>query len=228
MSRCFCQSIGVLIVAIPLLASVNAAAGDLSQDLDGSIVWKAGIDGVEMKFGPDGQFERIESQASHPVRFPDRQGVAKAQVIAEEKAKAGIVRFMEREDLTSGRVVTQIDNDVEQATRRRTNNDPDNISKTNQRTMIETVTEFTASFASGKLRGVVVLERGYSDRDEEAWVKVGISRKSMGASRALKNAIESDLGADELTRSPPNENSTDEDTLRRSKSYRRRLQNEDW
>jgi len=54
---------------------------------------------------------------------------------------------------------------------------------------MENLTEVTSSAAAGKLRGVIVLERGYDEKDEIAWVKVGISRKTMNASESLGSAL---------------------------------------
>ena len=55
--------------------------------------------------------------------------------------------------------------------------------------MIENLTEVTSSAAAGKLRGVIVLERGYDEKEEVAWVKVGISQKTMNASQSLEDAL---------------------------------------
>jgi hypothetical protein len=63
------------------------------------------------------------------------------------------------------------------------------ITKTSQRQMIENLTEVTSSVAAGKLRGVIVLERGYDEKEEVAWVKVGISQKTMKGSQSLEDAL---------------------------------------
>jgi hypothetical protein len=161
-------------------------AGEISQT-DVGIVWQAGIDGVEIEWATDGLFNRIYSRYSQPVGIPDRQGISKAQTIAEEKAKAAIIRFMNQE-VASARLVTEIQNDMNQTTSTK-GAEKDGITKTSQRQMIENLTEVTSSVAAGKLRGVIVLERGYDMKEEVAWVKVGISRKTMKASTSLDDAI---------------------------------------
>jgi hypothetical protein len=172
--------------AILILGSTMSIAGDVVQT-DDSRIWRAGIDGVEVEWANDGTVRRISSQASQPVQFPDRRGIRKAQTIAEEKAKAAIIRWLKQESFTS-RVVTEINQDLETASRERSG-DGDSWSKTNQRTMVENLNEVVGSFAKGSLRGVMILERGYDEGNEEAWVKVGISKKSIAATGQVNNML---------------------------------------
>lgn len=178
-----------------LFTGLSAYAGDVSTKPDGSTVWQAGIDGVEIEWGSDGSFNRIYSLFNQPVQFPDRQGITKAQIIAEEKAKAAIIRFIDQQVATA-RVVTQVDNDIQQATRTQGTGKQESIAKTNQRTMVENLSEITSSAAAGKLRGVIILERGYNKKEEYAWVKVGVSKKTIATSRALKDALRGEHPAD--------------------------------
>jgi hypothetical protein len=173
------------LVALP----TNVAYAGQVEATDASIVWQAGIDGVEIEWGSDGSFSRIYSRFSQPVEFPDRRGIYKAQVIAEEKAKAAIVRFLEQEVATA-RVVAEVDNDISTASLTKGTSQAEDVKKNTQRQMISSLTEVTSSVAAGSLRGVIVLERGYDEKQEVAWVKVGISKKSMAASAALGKALE--------------------------------------
>lgn len=183
-------------MALALCAAGAVHAGDIKVDADKDVVWQAGVDGVEIEWGPDGKFNRIYSAFYQPVNFPDRRGINKAQIIAEEKAKAAIVRFIDQQS-HSNRLVEQVDKDLEQATQTQ-GTDKDSFTKQNQRTMIETLTEVTGSFASGRLRGVIVLEKGYDETKAEAWVKVGMSRKTMAAAQGLAEGI----GADRKSGNP--------------------------
>lgn len=189
------------LVIFMVFASVAAKAGDLTTKSDGSTVWQAGIDGVEIEWGSDGSFNRIYSLFSQPVQFPDRQGISKAQVIAEEKAKAAIIRFIDQ-NVATKRIVTQVDNDIQQATRTQGTGMQDSISKTNQRSMVENLQEITSSAAAGNLGGVIVLERGYNQKEEYAWVKVGVSKKTIATSRALKDALSGEKPADTPSSQP--------------------------
>ena len=36
---------------------------------------------------------------------------------------------------------------------------------------------------------MIVLERGYDEKAEAAWIKVGISKKTMAGAQSLKNAL---------------------------------------
>jgi hypothetical protein len=170
------------------LASASPSfAGEVISNPDGTTIWQAGIDGVEIEWA-NGSLNRIYSRASQPVNFPDRQGINKAQIIAEEKAKAAIIRFTEQQ-VASARVIAEVQNDMSKTTRNQGTKQEEDIQKSSQRQMLESLSEITSSASAGKLRGVVVLERGYDQKEEAAWVKVGISKKTMGASESLRDAL---------------------------------------
>jgi len=178
-----CSLVMGVFMVIALIAP--SWAGEIAIQEDGSTVWQAGVDGVEIEWNPDGSVKRIYSRYSTPVEFPDRRGIAKAQIIAEEKAKAGIVRFMEQ-SVASTRVVTEVQSDLNKATQERQSGTAAIVKKTDQRTLVEALSEVTASFAAGNLKGVIVLEKGYDDKAQEAWVMVGISEKTIRAARAVQ------------------------------------------
>jgi hypothetical protein len=171
----------------------SSFAGQIEANADGVTVWQAGIDGPRIEWAPDGSFSRLYSRYSQPVAFPDRQGIIKAQIIAEEKAKAAIIRFLDQQVVT-GQLITEVTNDMNQSTRTKGTEEGDRLTKTSQRQMIENLTEVTASASSGRLHGVIVLERGYDDKDEVAWVEVGISKKTIGTARSLGDAINNEPG----------------------------------
>jgi hypothetical protein len=175
----------VLALCLSVLA-VPATAGTVQDGSDGNTTWQTGVDGVEVEWNADGSVKRISSRYNTPVESADRRGISKAQIIAEEKAKAAIVRFFDQ-SVASTKIVAEMQNDLHTATQERESGKTPVVKKFDNRTMVEAVTEVTASFASGRLRGVVVLEKGYSDKSEEAWVVVGISDRSIRAARDLQN-----------------------------------------
>jgi len=175
----------MLIVA---MCGVPSWAGEVTVQNDGSTTWQAGVDGVEIEWNADGSIKRVYSRYSTPVEFPDRRGITKAQIIAEEKAKAAIVGFM-NQSVSSTRVVTEVQADLNKAVQERQTGASAIVRKIDQRTLVEALTEVTASFASGKLSGVIVLEKGYDDKAQEAWVVVGISQKTIKAAREVQNTI---------------------------------------
>ncbi len=164
-------------------------AGEAILDDKGGITWQAGVDGIEIEWNQDGSMKRLYSRHSVPVEFPDRRGITKAQIIAEEKAKANIIRFI-NQSATSTRIVAEVQADINKATQNRQTGEKAVIKKVDDRTVIESLTEITTSFASGNLRGVIVLERGYDSKLEEAWIVVGISEKTTAASRGVKDMID--------------------------------------
>jgi hypothetical protein len=176
--------------SVMLVGCLHAYANsEVTKDDNKNTVWQAGVDGVEIEWGPDGAFKRIYSSYNQSVLFPDRQGILKAQTIAEEKAKAAIVRFMNGEQVSSSRVITEVSADMETASRSQGSGKEDTLSKENIRKMTSELKEVTSSYASGRLRGVILLEKGYDEKRGEAWTKVGISRKTMDAAQSLSSAI---------------------------------------
>jgi hypothetical protein len=128
------------------------------------------------------------SRYTQPVEFPDRRGIRAAQMIAEEKGKAQIIRFF-GEEISSERLVEEVDASVQSASRIAGPNSKDDLSKTTQRTMKQSVREFTRSYAQGSLRGVTVIGSGYDTETEEAWVKVGFSRATMTIADAVHDSM---------------------------------------
>ena len=171
---------GLALVTFPSIAGsiVTSEAG---------VTWKAGVNGVSIESGADGNINRIYSEYSQAVSFPDRRGISRAQVIAEEKAKAAIVRFL-KEGISQERTIASIDAETEDAVRQ-VGGQGEGFSRESQRNFMESLTEITRSYAKGELRGVIVLEKGYNEDREEAWVKVGISRKTLAAASSMKAMI---------------------------------------
>ena len=77
------------------------------MDSDGAVIWQAGIDGVQIEWRADGSVNRISSRYGTPVEFADRRGLTKMQVIAEEKAKGSIIRFLDQ-SVTSTRLLADV------------------------------------------------------------------------------------------------------------------------
>jgi hypothetical protein len=154
--------------------------------------------------------------------MPDRRGINKAYIIAEEKAKAAIVRFMEQR-VTTSRVVTEVNNDFEQSTFTQGTGTQSELTKKNQRTMVENLAEITGSNAAAALRGVIILEKGYDKNNEEVWVKVGISRKTMAASRSLKSALQ-----DQSPQGSPAEKTRLDNGINLPESEIKRTPQKDW
>ena len=172
-----------------LAAAVGPAlAGQATLNSDGQVNWQEGADGVQIGWNADGSVKNITSKNSQPVEFPDRRGIHTAQVIAEEKAKADVIRFMKQSVATS-RVVTDVENDLNKATQERLTSAKASVGKVDERTLIRNLTEVTASFAAGNLTGVVVLETGYDSKTEEAWTVVGISNDTLSAARKVQQML---------------------------------------
>jgi hypothetical protein len=150
------------------------------------------VDGLDWDFDAYGNLLAVYSTYTQTVIFPDRQGIRKAQVIAEEKAKAAIVRYM-KEHVATGRIVEEIDSTAQTSTQTQTGG-KSSLNKESTRKMSESVKEFTGSFAHGTLSGVSVLEQGYNDKTEEAWVKVGYSMRTKAIADQMRNGNSGNSG----------------------------------
>jgi hypothetical protein len=170
------------------IAAPQALAGQVTQQPDGSTTWQAGIDGIVIKWDPNGTIRWIASRASVPVIFPDREGKYKAQVIAEEEAKARIVRFLNNHTAYQT-VVTMIDNDLSKSQLHRGSNIKESFVAPDTRTLIENLTRTLESFGSYSLPGVIILQRGFDPQSKTVWVVVGMSKKTLGAAAQLRNMI---------------------------------------
>lgn len=189
---------------VVILNTTPIFGGDATVQDDGSTTWQAGVDGVEIVWNPDGSIKKIYSRYAQPVEFADRRGISTAQVIAEEKAKGAVVRFM-NQAVTSNRLVTEISTDLNKMTQERETGKAANVKKVDQRTLVTNLTEVTGSFAAGKLKGVIILEKGYDEKAEEAWVAVGISDKTIAAANAVQQMLAappSKTGPDDLKKQP--------------------------
>lgn len=151
----------------------------------------AHLDGIDIVFDSAGQWLKVYSTYVHPVEFPDRRGIKKAQVIAEEKGKAAIVRFLQQQ-VQSDRIVEETESVLGITKSSKVSGNTDQTTKTAERKMVESVREFTRSYASGNIKGLSVIEVGYDEKKEEAWVKVGFSRTTMGIADQLRSDMQRD------------------------------------
>lgn len=141
-------------------------------------------EGVELLFDKEGKLLSIKSTFTQAVTSADRRDIAKAYVIAEEKAKANIARFL-NQSISSSRIVSELD---ESARVLKGNGDYGGgvWSKDSSRRVSQSFNEILTSNSSAILRGVQVLSRLYSEKDEEVRVVVGIRKEAEGVARRIQ------------------------------------------
>ena len=165
----------------------HAAEHPSVEKTEGGVTWQAGVDGVKIDFDNAQHVRRIYSKVSQAVTIADRRGIQTATIIAEEKAKANIVRFLQQ-DVVSGRAVTEVDATLSQSIQK-SGTGGDSLTTTDQRSLMQGLTEFTGSISTGVLTGVVVLESGFDPTNKEAWVVAGVSDKTMAAAHAARDMM---------------------------------------
>lgn len=211
------QKIRNIIVTLLIMVSTQAlsAVQPLKITDAGSVQWNTGLTGVSVYFDNDGNIDKITSVYRHPVMVADTRGINKARIIATEKAKALIVRFI-KESISTTKVIEEIQNDIGNTTQTGSG-ETAQISSTVTRQMIESVTEITTSSAQGLLSGVIVLEAGYDADTQEVIVTVGMSKNTMKAA----GSIDTFLNSTNSTQSNEGSESSSGDQLESStqKSY---------
>jgi hypothetical protein len=175
----------VQVLALGLLPGVYGSAraqqSDVSPCPAGAV---AHLDGLDIEFDANCQWSKIYSTYTQPVEFSDRRGIKTAQIIAEEKGKGQIVRFLNQK-VESDRIVEEMESSVVNTKSTKGTGDKDGAVKTAERKQVASVKEFARSYASGSLKGVTVIEAGYDEKKEEVWVKVGLSKTMMGIAKQL-------------------------------------------
>lgn len=161
----------------------QAAQGPAQQTVPLSLP----LQGIKVDPGRDGTWERIYGTATQTVTFPDRRGIATAYTIAEEKAKANIVRFFNQQIATS-RTIQEITAEVDTAISRQ-GTGADGMSVEAKRNLSTSLTELFRSSASATLAGVQILEQTYDEPRKEVTVKVGISRAGANLARDIQRDI---------------------------------------
>ena len=201
-----------LTLMLPVLGFAETSA--LINASNQAVIGDDGL-GVELRFDSQGQLLSVKSTYSHPVEFTDRRGIAKAYIIAEEKAKANIARY-QNQITSSSRIVTEVDDSLNKAARSRSNAG-ETWSKDSTRNVTESLREITTSSASAMLRGVRVIERSYNEKNEEVVVVVGINRESQMGAEQLRKGLD---GAND--RSPSGGGQNNQDTFPNVSSEKQR------
>lgn len=201
-----------MIIALIVFATLISAHSAADQ---GS--WQFEADGITYELDNTGNIIRLFSKYSQPVPVPDRRGIRNAQIIAEERAKATIVRFIDQ-SVSDTMVIEQLESEMSAAAARSGGDSGPQLSSEAIRTSISNITQITRSQAANNLRGVVRLEDGYDAELGEAWVVVGISRSSSDAARDIGAFISGDFSSSQSSDAP----SAEDHTQRGSETERRR------
>ena len=171
---------------VSLFCFVSVAHAQLGITVGESVVEvNDSVLGVEVKMDKSGRLLSVKSSYTQPVEFPDRRGINTSYIIAEEKAKAQLIRFSSQESMSS-RKVNELESQISKATQTSGNN-AGGWTKDNTRTVTTNLNEVTGSFAAGNLKGVTILERTYDEKKSEVTVVVGINSQTAAAAAQLRS-----------------------------------------
>ena len=123
--------------------------------------------------------QRLVSVHREPVRFPDARGRRDARVMAVERAKGAVVRYLDQRQQTLRSVedTTEIETNRSRTTGNAGQSAEDRVSR-NMRELLRRVEQ---SFAEGRLRGLLLLEEQYDAENETLCVAMGVSARSADA-----------------------------------------------
>ena len=131
----------------------------------------------------------IKSTASHPVDIPNARGIEKACILAEEKAKAAILRFKDQFSANST-VVTQFDDSLNRVTQRKGSAGAA-WSEQNSQNVNVSVKQIMSSSSSGMLSGVIMLHQEFNKDKGKVIVVIGQNRKTAAAAQtAFRSGLE--------------------------------------
>jgi hypothetical protein len=168
------------VISATAIAGVEVVVSNTELLLEDEIL------GVEVKLDNQGNMLSAVSSYSQVVDIPDRRGLNKAYLIAEEKAKAQLIRFI-NQDITTTRAIEQIEKSIENASRNSSSKE-ENWNKLNSREIKEIVTEISTSTARGVLKGLKVISKSYDEKKEEVTVVVGVNQKNLASAKAISDA----------------------------------------
>jgi len=174
------------LVSLMILFSASSLRAETAVEIEGSLLSvEDDVLGVEVKFDNDGNLISAVSTFHEPVNFPDRSGINKAYIIAEEKAKGQLARFISQE-IISERTVEMINSEISKAERNKSGQGVQ-WSKNDAREIRSTLTEISSSRAREVLKGVRILKRTFDEKREEVIVTIGINQRSASAANQLKD-----------------------------------------
>jgi hypothetical protein len=171
-----------------LLAAANIAVAHAQQP---TVTFELPVQGITVEAGPDGRFDRLYATGVAPVDFNDRRGIAAGQRLAELRAKAELIKFL-GERMSDETIASELETTSEVSSRTLVGSE--SRERTLKRTVARTISQILRTRTEGALTGVQVLEAGYDETREEAWVKVGFSRTSIALSSEVRRALNNNSG----------------------------------
>ena len=119
------------------------------------------------------------------VLFPDKSGIRRAAIVAEERAKSEIIRYFDAYQTTS-RKISETDSSSQSATRIvDENGQTTNREITREQSMV--LDQVDRSMAVGNLRGLQKIEESYDADGEEICVAMAFSAKSNEAAQEAQS-----------------------------------------
>jgi hypothetical protein len=162
------------------------ADSEVHNTSDGAVSSGVVSNRVEVLWNSDGTVKMIQSRYSVSAKSFDRKAIRQALLIAEEKAKANLVRFLEQDITTTSTFVTIVHSEVGSSNSKEGASDSKNSGDQNDILLSEKFTEITRSYAKGSLSGIIVLDQGFDEEFGEVWIIVALSNRAISTVNSIQ------------------------------------------
>lgn len=133
----------------------------------------------------DAEAQRLIVTHREPVRFPDARGRRDARIIATERAKGAVVRYLDQTQQTYRGIEETVR--TETARSRAIAGGAPSAEDRASRSQTEVLRLIESSVAGGTLRGLLQLEEQYDADTETLCVALGVSARSAEAAQDVVN-----------------------------------------
>ena len=172
-----------MVVVAVIFYSSQVLAQSQGSDSIPTIIHTDSIGGVKVEYDEFGSWLRMRSTGEAELPFGSPSDIRRAKKKSILRAKAALVQFM-KQTITSSEHLEDVANTIYNEQRKGGKYSQEAVRKT-----LEDESEMISGSAEGILRGVIVLEEKVDKNNQNVWVTLGVSRKTVRAAAGLKKSI---------------------------------------
>ena len=172
-----------MVVVAVIFYSGQVFAQSQGSDSIPTIIHTDSIGGVKVEYDEYGSWLRMRTTGEAELPFGSPSDIRRAKKKSILRAKAALVKFM-KETITSSEHLEDVANTISNEQRKGGKYSKDVLRKT-----LEDESEMISGSADGILRGIIVLEEKVDKNNQNVWVTLGVSRKTVKAAAGLKKSI---------------------------------------
>jgi len=174
-----------MVVVAVMFYSGQVFAQSKGSDSIPVIIHTDSIGGVKVEYDEYGSWRRMRTTGESELLFGSPSDIRRAKKKSVLRAKAALVKFM-KQTITSSEHLENVANTISNEQRKGGKYSKDALKKT-----LEDESEMISGSADGILRGIIVLEEKVDKNNQNVWVTLGVSRRTVQAATGLKRSINS-------------------------------------